>query len=54
MTDSTRLDTREPEAAEQAYPRDFDIRARYAEQQELLSPHSEAEQGETPATSRAH
>ncbi|HSC82395.1 MAG TPA: hypothetical protein VLC30_02160 [Pseudomonas sp.] len=41
MNDSKQPATpREPQA-EPGLPRDFDIRARYAEQQELLVPHGE-------------
>lgn len=45
-------DTLDETAAEQAYPRDFDIRARYAEQQELLNPDREPEPA--PASHPAH
>ena len=43
---------RDPQA-EPSLPRDFDIRARYAEQQELLNPCSEPVQGNAPATRSA-
>jgi len=43
---------RDPQA-EPDLPRDFDIRARYAEQQELLTPRGEPVQGSAPATRSA-
>jgi hypothetical protein len=43
---------RDPQT-EPELPRDFDIRARYAEQQELLTPRDEPMQGDAPASRSA-
>ena len=54
MSESTRDAAPRDPQAEPDLPRDFDIRARYAEQQELLTPRSEPVQGNAPASRSAH
>lgn len=54
MSESKRPATPRDSQAEPDLPRDFDIRARYAEQQELLTPRSEPMQGSAPASRSAH
>lgn len=53
MSDSKRPAAPRDPQAEPNLPRDFDIRVRYAEQQELLTPRSEPLQGSAPATRSA-
>ena len=53
MSDSKRDAAPRDPQAEPDLPRDFDIRARYAEQQELLIPRGEPVQGDVPATRSA-
>jgi hypothetical protein len=54
MNESKRKTAPRDPQAEPDLPRDFDIRARYAEQQELLNPRSEAAQGNAPTSRSAH
>ena len=54
MSDSKRDAAPRDPQAEPNLPRDFDIRARYAEQQELLHPRSEPVQGSAPAARSTH
>jgi hypothetical protein len=54
MSENKRAATPRDPQAEPDLPRDFDIRARYAEQQELLSPRSEPVQGSAPVARSTH